>query len=216
MICSSCTGTIPKHSIYCLYCGTRLDHAEHKNVNENREDSPSQQPASFFQPVNSSSKTPFRFFKTLFWISIVCFFLFVLLVIPPNVLSARDRSRVKRTMADIRGLSTGWDAYAQDHRTYCPAGFQVPNFSWNNVSPAVIRAMLEPTYLRKIPTQDGWGRPYQFVIECTGDKQRFGIRSAGSDGVWATDHDRPKSGYDYDIVLIDGYFLHRPEGYCPR
>src|SRR3989442_14034679 len=44
----------------------------------------------------------------------------------PNLLTAMQRSKQKRTMADIRTIATAWEARATDVNRYNAAGFSVP------------------------------------------------------------------------------------------
>jgi hypothetical protein len=86
---------------------------------------------------------------------------------------------------------------------------------WNaltKVPAASLQRVLQPTYIKVMPTVDAWGFPYEFVA---GD-QTFAIRSLGRDG-------RPDAvnakyvlgntkSFDADAVLINGSFLRGPEG----
>lgn len=135
-----------------------------------------------------------------------------------NVQSARDRGKLKRTMADVKTIATCWETYFVDTNTYCPRDGTVGTFTWGNMPVQTLRQMLCPTYIQSLPSQDGWGRPYQFAVRCVDkDLQFYGIRSAGPDGLWAPDKKAYNAAQfqDYDIVIINGSFLMSPEGYCP-
>src|SRR5690349_14740160 len=63
----------------------------------------------------------------------------------PNLLTAMQRSKQKRSMADIRSIATGWESRATDTNTYTAAGVLV---TWPNTTVDVtsIEGMLSPTY----------------------------------------------------------------------
>jgi len=139
-------------------------------------------------------------------------------IVLSNLQSAKERGRVKRTMADVKTIATTWETYFIDHNTYCPRDGTVGTFAWGNISAETLRQVLCPTYIQNLPTDDAWGRPYQFAVRCVDkDLQFYGIRSAGPDGLWAPDKKAYNAGQfqDYDVVLINGAFLMSPEGYCP-
>src|SRR6478672_5662446 len=78
----------------------------------------------------------------------------------PNLLTALQRSKQKRTMADMRSIATAWEAYATDNNAYYSAGqattsnLKISDFSdwtWGNLSSCVA-----PTYIRSLPKNDGW------------------------------------------------------------
>src|SRR3954469_1085191 len=80
----------------------------------------------------------------------------------PNLLTAMQRSKQKRTMADIRTIATAWEARATDTNSYNAAG--VTSFTWptSNVNGASLDAILSPTYIKSLPQKDGWSNLYGF------------------------------------------------------
>lgn len=125
----------------------------------------------------------------------------------PNLLTAMQRSKQKRTMADIRSIATALEAYAQDHKQYPDSDS--------------LEQDLAPTYIRGFPVNDGWTNP--FVYECwsstDGDTcDSYAIASAGKDGV--LDHDSidaydgagATTNFNNDIVFINGEFAQYPQG----
>src|ERR1700741_2286369 len=62
----------------------------------------------------------------------------------PNLLNAIDRGKQKRTMSDIRSVCTAVESYAVDTNIY-------PNGSL-----AKVQTVLSPTYIKTMPTRDGW------------------------------------------------------------
>src|SRR6476469_4693979 len=76
----------------------------------------------------------------------------------PNLLTAMQRSRQKRSMADIRSIATAWEARATDMNAYTAAG---ATFTWLGDSRtaktyATVAGILAPTYIQVVPANDGW------------------------------------------------------------
>lgn len=123
----------------------------------------------------------------------------------PNFLTAMQRSKQKRTMADMRTIATALDAYGTEHfgEEY-PAGTTV----------AELRSHLEPKYLQTLPVRDGWehelrymplpGRGY--VIVSAGANMTFEAESPDEYASGVTTH------FDCDIVFANGEFRLYPEG----
>src|SRR3982750_4440311 len=80
----------------------------------------------------------------------------------PNLLTAMQRSKQKRTMADIRTIATAWEARATDVNSYSAAG--LTSFSWpaSNVTGTTLDGILSPTYIKSLPQKDGWSDVYGF------------------------------------------------------
>ena len=123
----------------------------------------------------------------------------------PNLINAIQRGRQKRTMGDIRTLSTCVEAYATDWAFY-------PRVTDGDVPD--LNNFTIPTYLRKLPARDGWNNPLYWGGEAGGRHYSFwsgakngnaGIVLAGSDG-------GPKTDFNSDIVYSDGTFIQWPEG----
>src|ERR1700680_978678 len=75
----------------------------------------------------------------------------------PNLLTAMQRSKQKRTMADIRTIATAWEARATDVNRYNASGLTLPAI---DVSAGELTTYLTPTYVKNLPAKDGWGTPY--------------------------------------------------------
>ena len=70
----------------------------------------------------------------------------------PNLLTAMQRSKQKRTMADIRSIATAWEARATDVNKYNAAGaVTLPA----GVVDTTLSAALSPTYIKQLPPRDG-------------------------------------------------------------
>jgi type II secretory pathway pseudopilin PulG len=123
----------------------------------------------------------------------------------PNLLTAMQRSRQKRTMADMRTLATALEAYGTDHE-----GEEYPPGEYA----AALAPHLQPKYLKALPGVDGWGTGVRYSPL---PNRGYVIRSAGGDKTF--EHDSPDEyargatqNFDCDIVFSNGEFLQYPEG----
>ena len=93
----------------------------------------------------------------------------------PNLLTAMQRSKQKRTMADIRTVATAVEAYATDHKQY-PNAIDVSGLSGE----------LVPTYIRVVPAADGWGHALHYDAWSSqgSGTDSYAIGSAAKDGVF--------------------------------
>jgi type II secretory pathway pseudopilin PulG len=147
--------------------------------------------------------------KALGWVIGIVVGLFALIAIVgilaaiaiPNMLTAMQRSKQKRTMADIRSITTAAEAYKTDNKHY----------------PAQL-ALLSPTYLKAVPSADGWAHPFEYVCWPEGECANYALLSGGSDQQFEhSEVDEYANGgattnFDRDIVCIDGKFVQYPHG----
>jgi type II secretion system protein G len=132
----------------------------------------------------------------------------------PNLLTAMQRAKQKRTMADIRTVATAWEARATDVNKYNAAGaVSIPTVTLPN---ATMTTILSPTYIKSLPPRDGWGNDWKFLSDqsFTGTAaQQYAIISFGRDGVIESS---PKgsstTNFDCDIIYSQGGFVQYPEG----
>jgi type II secretion system protein G len=136
----------------------------------------------------------------------------------PNLLTAMQRAKQKRTMADMRAIATAWEARATDMNTYAAAGTatgQTFTFWSTAVTFNSILGLLTPTYIKSMPQNDGWGRPYDFAMDKATTSQAYGIRSSGKDGLTQGGTytiGTATQNFDCDIVYSNGSFIQWPEG----
>ncbi len=127
----------------------------------------------------------------------------------PNLLTAMQRSRQKRTMADMRSIATAWEARATDTNNYAAAGVTWPATSADYI--ANIATLLSSTYIKVVPSKDGWGTGYAGGISA--DAQAYTIESYGKDKINLTsDVSGPTQKFDCDILFSNGTFVVYPEG----
>jgi len=128
----------------------------------------------------------------------------------PNLLTAMQRSRQKRTMADMRSIATAWEARATDLNQYNAAGISWPAPSLQ-ISTA-IGPSLAPTYIKKLPTYDGWNTEFRVGVAASS----YSILSAGADKTLQesgnTNQPKTTNDFDCDMIFSEGNFVVYPEG----
>ena len=123
----------------------------------------------------------------------------------PNLLTAMQRSKQKRTMADIRSVATAWEARATDTNTYtAAAALSLPA----SFSSATLKTILAPTYIRSMPDKDAWNKAFELGAA----KDEYSIRSYGRDTVADGAIGGATTSFDCDIIFSNGVFLQYPEG----
>src|SRR3979409_2683287 len=104
----------------------------------------------------------------------------------PNLLTAMQRSKQKRTMADTRTVATAWEARATDLRKYNAAGAAGYPTSASNVTIDDLTTYLAPTYVKTFPKKDGWGNNWFVSTDqawgAATASQQYSIPSYGKDG----------------------------------
>jgi type II secretion system protein G len=129
----------------------------------------------------------------------------------PNLLSALQRSRQKRTMADMRAIAGAWEARATEVTRYTAAGaLTFPDVTAPDAvtSIAGLAGLLQPTYISLVPQRDGWGTA--FAAQAA--EKEYAIISYGRDGVPGAYPGGATAHFDCDIVLQNGSFTQYPEG----
>ena len=129
----------------------------------------------------------------------------------PNLLTAMQRTRQKRTMADMRSIGTAWEARATDMNVYNAAGMSWPA---PTASVSSLVGMLTPTYVKKIPLYDGWNVEFRVSDNVA---LSYAIKSYGADKIENSTVTSAPSGittssFDCDIIFSEGNFVQYPEG----
>lgn len=125
----------------------------------------------------------------------------------PNLLTAMQRSKQKRTMADMRSIATAWEARATDTNTYTAAGAGV-SYIDPTASISGMKDILQPTYIKQVPLKDGWSNDFLTGSNAT----QYAIESTGKDGVDGADPTNVTTKFNCDIIFADGSFVVYPEG----
>lgn len=134
----------------------------------------------------------------------------------PNLMTAIERSRQKRTMADMRTIATAWEARNVETGRYNAAGSRVTGID-QQIDVNALATALAPTYIKAMPLLDGWGRPLEtYANQPWGSPAAasgYALVSAGRDGAFApSETTGATNSFDCDIVYSNGAFLAYPEG----
>lgn len=125
----------------------------------------------------------------------------------PNLLNAINRGRQRRTMADLRSIGTALEAYSVDFNFY-------PKSSGVGTVKNKLEQYLTPTYIKRLPENDGWNRPN--CVEINTDATSYTLWSMARNGTATctagTWTQGPKTSFDDDIVFANGQFFQWPEG----
>ena len=120
----------------------------------------------------------------------------------PNLLNAIDRGKQKRTMADLRSVGTAVEEYSIDNNFY-PVAATV----------AALEDQVSPSYIRALPTSDGWGNAFEvdsvatlYTLASCGKGATGGCASACTTSCGKTQN------FSDDIIFSAGSFVQWPEG----
>ena len=132
----------------------------------------------------------------------------------PNLLTAMQRAKQKRTMADIRTIATAWEARATDVNKYNAAGaITLPSVT---LSHDTMTTILSPTYIKSLPPKDGWGNDLVYNSDqdfgAAVAAQAYSILSFGRDGVADARPGLATTNFDCDIIYQQGGFAQYPDG----
>jgi type II secretion system protein G len=142
----------------------------------------------------------------------------------PNLLTAMQRSKQKRTMADMRTVATAWEARATDVNKYNAAGTVTAlSVNDNTIAYANLASGLVPTYIKVLPNKDGWGNPWRFKADeawaNAAPAQNYCIISAAKNGTTDSsagfDDSAPggaTTSFNDDLIFTNGIFVQYPEG----
>ena len=143
----------------------------------------------------------------------------------PNLLTAMQRSKQKRTMADMRTIATAWEARATDVNKYNAAGaISAISACTSSIAVGSLSGALSPTYIKLLPNKDGWGNKLKFYTDQPWNDpkpaQNYIVWSAAKNGDsagTAAGFDSSAAGgattnFNDDILFSNGVFLQYPEG----
>lgn len=103
-----------------------------------------------------------------------------------------DRGRQRTTMRDMRTIATAVESYSIDWNAYPLTG----------PTAVELAPFLEPTYVKTLPVEDGWGRPLRYTTNEWGSL--FRLESFGADGRdsgWDDQSQVPADDHRRDIVF---------------
>jgi type II secretion system protein G len=129
----------------------------------------------------------------------------------PNLLNAVQRGKQKRTMSDMRALATAIESYSVDNTLYpaaaCNNGLFTSSGTALNLSSFT---NLTPTYIGRVPSQDGWGRFLDYGVDNA--LFRYDLRSFGRNGAADGIVCGTTTDFNDDILYTSGTFVQWPEG----
>ncbi|MCK5378312.1 MAG: prepilin-type N-terminal cleavage/methylation domain-containing protein [Acidobacteria bacterium] len=120
----------------------------------------------------------------------------------PNLLNAINRGRQKRTMSDMRTISTAIGAYGTDNVFYPRAAAAFEE----------LRGYLSPVYIKTFPAKDGWGTPYGFGSDTPGSNYTLVSYGKNREFESLPTGEVKTQDFDCDIVAQNGSFIQYPEG----
>ena len=144
----------------------------------------------------------------------------------PNLLTAIQRSKQKRTMADIRTIAVAWEARATDLNRYNAAGaITAITLCSNSIDPGALSTAVTPTYIKLLPEHDGWSNALRFYADQPWNDPKAAANyivwsaakngnSAGTAG-WDATASSPggaTTNFNDDILFSNGTFIQYPEG----
>jgi type II secretion system protein G len=144
----------------------------------------------------------------------------------PNLLTAIQRSKQKRTMADMRTIATAWEARATDLNRYNAAGAITAITRCSNlIAQGSLSGAVTPTYIKLLPEHDGWGNELKFYADQPWNDSKAAAnyivwsaaRNGDSNGTSGWDATASSAGgattnFNDDILFSNGTFIQYPEG----
>jgi general secretion pathway protein G len=120
-------------------------------------------------------------------------------IVVPNLVHSLHSARQKRTMAAMRNLAQGVEAYELDWGLF-------PNYG--SVPLSALASDLS-MYVKPLDPNDGWKRPYWY--DSSGET--YTLTSYGSDGELDSFHPLGATAtFDADILFASGGFVQWPAG----
>ncbi len=131
----------------------------------------------------------------------------------PNLMTAVQRAKQKKTMTNMRNIATAWEARASDFSCYNAAGGYAGATVTVPIADVVL--LIAPTYIKAPNSVDGWGRALDtYLDQAIGSgtaANRYALSSPGRDAVYDTTMPMgPFTGFDCDIIYSNGGFLSYP------
>ena len=125
----------------------------------------------------------------------------------PNLLNAIQRGKQKRTMGDMRTAATACETYSIDNNAYYKSA--AANLS-------TLAAAMEPTYVKKLPSKDGWVTDMRYISAAPTAGTAYTITSYGKDkginGGGTVAANGGTTDFRNDIIFSTGSFIQFPDG----
>ena len=179
--------------------------------------------------IHRGRRTPGKGFTLIELIIVVAVIGIIAAILIPNLLDALQKTKQKRTMADMRDLGTAWFSWLTDQVSAAAAGSGTHQYDFNDLSVALTADELIGSlyvnanmfYTRDVPARDGWAHVYDYRWSGNPSSSPvIGIRSFGRDGQEGPNGSGGTysmgpflaSDYNQDIVWADGFFVVYPSG----
>jgi type II secretory pathway pseudopilin PulG len=207
MLCSSCGKELQSGAAFCSACGAKVSgEAPQKVVPPQPPPLPRMQPPQYqaMPAKKSGNRAGILIAIVLGGFALLVIMGIVAAIAVPNLLNAIQRAKQKRTIADMRSISTAVQAYYEETKNY-PEADSIQKLSQT----------LQPKYIAAMPKSDGWEHEFHYVA-WSDSSPGYAIGSAGKDGVWEKINLRdytPANGqsFDSDIVMFSGEFVQQPD-----
>ena len=183
---------------YCAYCGSPVDKVSYAPCPRCGKPANGAPPQTVAPKTGAGNTALIIVIVVVVLVLVVAFLGIVAAIAIPNLITAKERAKQKRTIADLRSVGAAVEAYASDNNQY-PQSLDE----------------LSPKYIHSVPAVDGWGHrfEYQCLKDETGKCTGYLLASAGKDGLRESGSPRgPTRNFDCDIVYSNGMFTEYPEG----
>ncbi len=194
---------------FCAYCGTQVAEVSYRPCPTcGNPTNGAPRPAAPTGGTNAAAIIIAVIIGGLFVVAIIGILAAIAI---PNFMTAIERSKQKRTMADIRSIATAVESFATENNRYP----RVDDLD-------AIEPLLVPRYMASVPKADGWGTPMRYgCLEETDPCRTYFIGSAGKDKAFErgslTEYPPGQTTkFDCDIVFSNGNFVQYPEGVQQR
>lgn len=125
----------------------------------------------------------------------------------PNLRSALQRDRQKRSVTAMRSLGAALESYRASTGGY-PA---------SEGGGAAALASLAPREMSAPPLQDSWHRPFSYIAVAQAGATlptTYTLISYGKDGIYQGFQNEITRYFDCDLIFADGQFVQSSEGFC--
>ncbi|MBV9493901.1 MAG: type II secretion system protein [Acidobacteria bacterium] len=199
---------------YCAYCGSDVRDPARFNCPSCGNPHNGAPPPAPIQNAGETKAVSIVLILVVVGLFVVAFVGILAAIAIPNLLTAMQRSKQKRTMADMRTVATAIEARATDTNQYPRVT------SYSELGPQLV-----PTYMKTLPALDGWSHGLRY--ECwdannSGVCDSYAFGSGGKDGAFEHaslrdySEDTSTTNFDCDIVYGNGKFVQWPSGTTSR